>query len=56
MRPRIDPVMAPLEALILGFVVGGGVGYGIRALMSSRRRAQAQRRFIETGTHGGLGK
>jgi hypothetical protein len=41
--------MAPLPTFVLVLLVGIALGYGIRALISNRRRAAARRRFIERG-------
>jgi hypothetical protein len=42
---------AQLSILVLtAFFVGIAVGYGIRSVISSRRRARARRRFIDMGT------
>lgn len=36
---------------VLLFLVGMMVGYGIRAIISSRRRVEARRRYLATGSH-----
>jgi hypothetical protein len=43
--------MAPLPALVMFFPLGIALGYGVRALISKRRRNAARRRYIATGSH-----
>jgi hypothetical protein len=33
------------------FIAGIAIGYGVRAVISSRRRAEVRRRFEVTGSH-----
>jgi hypothetical protein len=40
-----------LTTFLAGMVVGFAVGYGLRAVISSRRRAQARRRYDTTGSY-----
>jgi hypothetical protein len=40
-----------LGVFVTIFLAGMLAGYGVRALVSSRRRAAARQRYIETGSY-----
>jgi hypothetical protein len=40
-----------LGSLLTTFIAGIAIGYGVRAVISSRRRAEARRRYDATGSY-----
>jgi hypothetical protein len=44
-------MMLPLGIFLTVFLAGMLAGYSIRAVVSSRRRAAARLRYIETGSY-----